>query len=77
MRVDGRHLRAVDPAGGLTPDALLDLDGFRNVLALRVELRGYRGERTPATGRYYDPQYYERALAALNGGAAKSPVARS
>ena len=45
------YLRAVDPAGGLTPDALLDLDGFRNVLALRVELRGYRGERTPATGR--------------------------
>jgi hypothetical protein len=38
---------------------------------------GYRGGGTPATGRYYDPQYYERALAALNGGAAASPVARS
>ncbi len=54
----------VDPAGGLTPDARLDLDGFRNVLALRAELEGQWGGRPPALERYYDLQYYRRALAA-------------
>ncbi|HEV8308667.1 MAG TPA: ABC transporter substrate-binding protein [Methylomirabilota bacterium] len=59
------YAHAVDPAGGLTPDARLDLEGFRNVLALRAELEGQWGGQPPAPERYYDPQYYRRALAAL------------
>jgi hypothetical protein len=59
------YLRAVDPADGLTPDARLDLDGLRTVLALRTELEGDPGARPLAADRYYDPQYYRRALAAL------------
>ncbi len=57
------YVQAVDPAGGLTPDARLDLEGFRNVLALRAELEGQWGGRPPAPGRYVDLQYYRRALA--------------
>src|SRR5438876_511246 len=30
------YTQAADPAAGLAPDARLDLDGFRNVLALRA-----------------------------------------
>ncbi len=59
------YAQAVDPAGGLTRDAALDLEGFRNVLALRAELEGDWGGRAPAPERYYDLRYYERALAAL------------
>ncbi len=56
------YSRAVDPVGGLASDARLDLDGFRNVLALRAELEGHRGDRPLPAELYYDPQYYERAL---------------
>jgi ABC-type nitrate/sulfonate/bicarbonate transport system substrate-binding protein len=56
---------AVDPAGGLTPDARLDAVGFANVLALRAELAGQWGGRPPSPERYVDLSYYRRALAAL------------
>jgi ABC-type nitrate/sulfonate/bicarbonate transport system substrate-binding protein len=59
------YAQAADPAGGLASDARLDVDGFRNVLALRAELEGSWGGRPPAAERYYDLQYYRRALAAL------------
>jgi NitT/TauT family transport system substrate-binding protein len=59
------YAQAADPAGGLAPDARLDVDGFRNVLALRAELEGNWGGRPPAPERYYDLQHYRRALAAL------------
>jgi uncharacterized protein YutE (UPF0331/DUF86 family) len=59
------YVRAVDPVGSLAPDARLDFDGFRNVLALRAELEGHRGDHPPSAELYYDPQYYERALAQL------------
>ena len=52
--------------GGLTPDARLDLEGFRAVLTLRAELEGFEGGQVPPANRYYDPQYYQRALVALN-----------
>jgi ABC-type nitrate/sulfonate/bicarbonate transport system substrate-binding protein len=49
----------MDPAFGFTPDAKLDLEGFRNVLALRAEIEG----GSPATPeRYIDLGYYERAM---------------
>lgn len=56
---------AADPATGLTPDARFDLDGFKNVLALRAEIEGQWNGAPPAPHRYYDLTYYERALAAL------------
>ena len=58
-----------DPAFGLARDARFDLEGFRNVLALRAELEGDWGGRAPAAERYYDLSYYERALARLDGSA--------
>jgi ABC-type nitrate/sulfonate/bicarbonate transport system substrate-binding protein len=49
----------MDPGFGFTPDAKLDLEGFRNVLALRAEIEG----GTPAAPeRYLDLGYYERAM---------------
>jgi ABC-type nitrate/sulfonate/bicarbonate transport system substrate-binding protein len=59
------YARAVDPAGGLASDGRLDLEGFRNVLALRAELEGQWGGQPPAPERYLDLQYYRQALATL------------
>jgi ABC-type nitrate/sulfonate/bicarbonate transport system substrate-binding protein len=60
------YRRAADPSGGLTRDARLDLEGFRAVLALRAELEGYADGTVPPADRYYDLQYYERALRGLD-----------
>jgi ABC-type nitrate/sulfonate/bicarbonate transport system substrate-binding protein len=49
----------MDPAFGFTPDAKLDLEGFRNVLALRAEIEG---GAPAAPERYIDLGYYERAM---------------
>lgn len=54
----------VDPVRGFTPDAAFDMEGFRNLLALRAEIEGKGGEaRAPES--YLDLSYYRRALAAL------------
>jgi ABC-type nitrate/sulfonate/bicarbonate transport system substrate-binding protein len=55
----------VAPGFGLTPDARLDLEGFKAVLALRAEIEGQWGGTPPAPDRYLDLSYYERALARL------------
>lgn len=55
----------MDPAFGLSPDAKLDVEGFRNVLALRAEVEGQWGGKPPAPERYLEPAYYERAMALL------------
>jgi ABC-type nitrate/sulfonate/bicarbonate transport system substrate-binding protein len=52
----------VVPASGFTPDARFDVEGFRNVLALRAEI-----ERKPETEaappeRYVDLHYYDAAM---------------
>jgi len=52
----------VDPKFGLAPDARFDMEGFRNVLALRAEIEGDWGGRPPAPERYVDLSYYENAL---------------
>jgi ABC-type nitrate/sulfonate/bicarbonate transport system substrate-binding protein len=53
------YVLLMDPAFGFTPDAKLDLEGFRNVLALRAEIEG----GSPALPeRYLDLGYYERAM---------------
>ena len=56
---------AADPVGGFARDAKFDLEGFRNVLALRAEIEGQWGGKPPAPDKYVDLSYYDRALAAL------------
>lgn len=56
----------VVPASGFTPDARFDVEGFRNMLALRAEIA-----RTPETEaappqRYVDLHYYDAALKRLD-----------
>lgn len=55
----------VVPATGFTPDARFDVEGFRNMLALRAEI-----ERKPETAaappeRYVDLHYYDAAMKRL------------
>jgi ABC-type nitrate/sulfonate/bicarbonate transport system substrate-binding protein len=49
----------VDPSFGFTPDAKLDLEGFRNMLAMRAEVEG---GQPAAPDRYLDFGYYDRAM---------------
>jgi ABC-type nitrate/sulfonate/bicarbonate transport system substrate-binding protein len=59
----------VDPAIGFTPDAKLDPEGFKNMLALRSEIQGGRtAEGLANTARYLDLSYYEAALKRLAAG---------
>jgi ABC-type nitrate/sulfonate/bicarbonate transport system substrate-binding protein len=51
-----------DPKFGLAPDARFNVEGFKNVLALRAEIEGDWGGKAPAAERYYDLSYYENAL---------------
>lgn len=52
-------LALADPSRGFTPDAAFDMQGFRNLLALRTEMEG----GTPgAPQKYVDLSYYERAI---------------
>jgi ABC-type nitrate/sulfonate/bicarbonate transport system substrate-binding protein len=53
--------------GGYAKDALLDQAGFNNVLKLRAEVEGQWGGHPPPPEKYYDPSYYEAALAKLKG----------
>ena len=53
----------VDPARGFTPDAQFDMEGFRNLLALRAEIEG--GADAPQAEKYLDLSYYRRAIGAL------------
>ena len=50
----------MDPGFGFTPDARLDLEGFKNLLALRAEIERKRTRLPPE--RYVDLGYYERAM---------------
>jgi len=53
----------VDPVRGFTPDARFDMEGFRNLLALRAEIEG-GGTPAPAE-KYLDLSHYRRAIATL------------
>jgi ABC-type nitrate/sulfonate/bicarbonate transport system substrate-binding protein len=53
----------VDPARGFTPDAQFDMEGFRNLLALRAEIEG--GSAPPPAEKYLDLSYYRRAIGTL------------
>jgi hypothetical protein len=48
-----------DPSFGFTPDAKLDPEGFRNMLAMRAEVEG---GQPAAPDRYLDLGYYDRAM---------------
>ena len=50
-----------EPKFGLATDARFNLDGFKNVLALRAEIEGSWGGKAPAPDRYLDLSYYEKA----------------
>ena len=52
---------ATDARDGLTPDARLNIEGLRNVLALRAEIERGGAKPEPAE-KYYDLTYYQRAL---------------
>ncbi len=51
----------IDPKFGIAPDARFDMQGFRNVLALRAEIEGSWGGKAPAPDKYLDLSYYEGA----------------
>lgn len=50
-----------EPSFGFAPDAKFNLEGFRNVLALRAEIEA-KGASPPPPDRYIDLSYYERAM---------------
>ena len=52
--------------GWFERDADFDLDGFRNVLRLRAEVEGQWKGQPPAPEKYYDPSFYQKALASLD-----------
>jgi len=52
---------ALGQHGGLDKDARLNMEGFRNLLALRAELIGGLSDIRPE--KYLDLSYYERAVA--------------
>jgi hypothetical protein len=54
----------IDPAFGFFPDAQFNLEGFRNMLALRAEIEN-KGGTAPPPDKYIDLSYYQRALASL------------
>jgi ABC-type nitrate/sulfonate/bicarbonate transport system substrate-binding protein len=53
-----------EPNFGFAPDAKLNLEGFRNMLALRAEVE-QPGATLPPPERYLDLSHYERALKRL------------
>jgi len=55
---------AIDPADGFAPDARLNIEGLRNVLALRAEIERGGAKAEPAE-KYYDLTYHQRAVATL------------
>jgi ABC-type nitrate/sulfonate/bicarbonate transport system substrate-binding protein len=59
------YRQLASPSAGFTPDAKLDLEGFRNMLALREEIEGGGRRTPPAPEKYLDLSYYERAMAGL------------
>jgi ABC-type nitrate/sulfonate/bicarbonate transport system substrate-binding protein len=51
--------------GGWDKDMRFDVEAFKNLLKVRAEVEGTWGGRPPAPEKYYDPSYYQKALARL------------
>jgi ABC-type nitrate/sulfonate/bicarbonate transport system substrate-binding protein len=52
----------VVPASGFTPDARFDVEGFRNMLALRAEIERKPDTEAAPPERYVDLHYYDEAM---------------
>jgi len=52
----------VIPASGFTPDARFDVEGFKNMLALRAEIERRPDTEAAPPERYVDLHYYDAAL---------------
>ena len=52
----------IDPVSGFTPDAKFDVEGFRNMLALRAEIERKTETEAVAPERYVDLHYYDEAM---------------
>jgi len=50
------------PGHGLNKDCAFNAPGFRNLLSLRAEIEGQWGGVTPATDKYIDLSFYQRAI---------------
>lgn len=59
---EGTYEALVTPGSGLAPDARLNMEGFKAVLAIRAEMEGMWGGTPPAPEKYLDPSFYERAI---------------
>jgi ABC-type nitrate/sulfonate/bicarbonate transport system substrate-binding protein len=59
---EGTYAALVASGSGLAPDARLDLEGFRAVLALRAEMEGMWGGTPPAPDRFLDLSHYAAAV---------------
>ena len=55
----------VDPKFGAAPDAKLDVEGLRNVLAIRAEFTGQWGGTPPAPDKYIELGPYSRGVARI------------
>jgi ABC-type nitrate/sulfonate/bicarbonate transport system substrate-binding protein len=53
------------PTTGFTPDARFDVEGFRNMLALRAEIERKPDTEAAAPERYVDLHYYDGAMKLL------------
>ena len=53
------------PGSGMVKDCAFDVNGFRNVLALRAEMEGQWGGEPPAAGQFLDLSHYARAIGSL------------
>jgi ABC-type nitrate/sulfonate/bicarbonate transport system substrate-binding protein len=52
----------IDPVSGFTPDAKFDVEGFRNMLALRAEIERKAETEAVSPERYVDLHYYDQAM---------------
>jgi ABC-type nitrate/sulfonate/bicarbonate transport system substrate-binding protein len=52
----------IDPVSGFTPDAKFDIEGFRNMLALRAEIERKADTEAVAPERYVDLHFYDQAM---------------
>jgi ABC-type nitrate/sulfonate/bicarbonate transport system substrate-binding protein len=57
----------IDPVAGFTPDAKFDVEGFRNMLALRTEIERKPGTEAVAPEHYVDLHYYDAAAKRVGG----------
>ena len=59
---NGTYAALVKPGSGLAPDARLDAEGFKAMLAIRAEMEGMWGGTPPAPGKYLDLTHFDKAL---------------